>query len=86
MGFADVCVFFFSFLVVVGLMSVGEVGFVTNVVVEVVVGLISVGMIGFVTDVVVVVGVVVVEVVINGGGGGEREVRVVRGLKVERES
>ena len=55
--------FFFSFLVVVGLMSVGEVGFVTNVVVEVVVGLMSLGMIGFVTDVVVVVEVAMVEVV-----------------------
>ena len=37
MGFADVCFFFFFsfffFLVVVGLMSVGVVGFVTNVVV-----------------------------------------------------
>ena len=33
-GFADVCFFFLSFsLVVVGLMSVGVVGFVTNVVV-----------------------------------------------------
>ena len=50
-GFADVCFFFLSFsLVVVGLMSVGVVGFVTNV---------------------VVVGVaVVVEVVIDIGGGG----------------
>ena len=43
-------------------MSVGEVGFVTNVVVEVVVGLMNVGMIGFVTDV-VLVEVAVVEVV-----------------------
>ena len=41
-------------------MSVGVVGFVTNVVV---VGLMSVGMVGFVTDVVVVV------VVVVGGGG-----------------
>ena len=40
-------------------MSVGVVGFVTNVVV---VGLMSVGMVGFVTDVVVVV------VVVGGGG------------------
>ena len=64
MGFANVCVcFFFSFLVVVGLMSVGEVGFGTNVVVEVVVGLMSLGMIGFVIDVVVVVEVAMVEVV-----------------------
>ena len=40
----------------------------------VVVGLMSVGMVGFVTNVVVVVvGVAVVEVVINGGGGVERE-------------
>ena len=44
-------------------MSVGEVGFGTNVVVEVVVGLMSLGMIGFVTDVVVVVEVAMVEVV-----------------------
>ena len=37
-GFADVCLFFLSFsLVVVGLMSVGVVGFVVVVVVEVVV-------------------------------------------------
>ena len=57
-------------------MSVGVVGFVTNVVVVVVVVLMSVGMVGFVTNMVgVVVGVAVVEVV-----------RVVRGLKVERES
>ena len=58
MGFADVCFFFsffFFFLVVVGLMSVGVVGFVTNVVVvvEVVVGV-----------------AVVVEVVIDISGGG----------------
>ena len=46
---------FFFFLVVVGLMIVGVVGFVTNVVV----GLMSVGMVGFVTDVMVVVVVVV---------------------------
>ena len=44
-------------------MSVGEVGFGTNVVVEVVVGLMSLGMIGFVTDVVVMVEVAMVEVV-----------------------
>ena len=47
-------------------MSVGVVGFMTNVVVV----LMSVGMDGFVTD---VVGVAVVGVVINGGGGGEKE-------------
>ena len=47
-------------------MSVGVVGFVTNVMVV----LMSVGMFGFVTD---VVGLAVVGVVINGGGGGERE-------------
>ena len=50
---------FFFFLVVVGLMIVGVVGFVTNVVV----GLMSVGMVGFVTDVMVVVVVVGVAVV-----------------------
>ena len=44
-------------------MSVGVVGFVTNVVV----GLMSVGMVGFVTDVVVVV-VVVVGVAVVGAG------------------
>ena len=65
-------------MVVVGLMSVDMVGFVTDVVVVVgvamvevvMVGLMSVGMGGFVTDVVVVVvGVAVVEVVIDGDGG-----------------
>ena len=51
MSFANVCFFFFFlfFLVVVGLMSVGVVGFVINVVVGV---------------------AVVVEVVIDIGGGG----------------
>ena len=86
-GFADVCLlFFFFFLAVVGLMSVGVVGFVTNVVV---VGLMSVGMVGFVTDV-----VVVVVVVVGGGGLPFSELGLwpcgsrggdVRGLKVKRE-